>query len=242
MPIQTSDSFPNSERDDDSSLAPTKVRGTAFGTAVGGSGHLLGPETSAYATISTEFAEEFWRDYFAQLSRPTPLPHVTGTLGTTDATEYVRLEMSSSEIAACWGFCREHETRVEILLAAAWAILLNRYSGDAEVVFGVPAGAVGDLVPVSVAFSSDAKLRDIVTQVAASCELIAKHDLSIGEPLRKMLRNVQVAAPLNWGIRWRREVGDSDVGVEGAVREFGAVLVLDCDTRHGDLDIQLAYN
>ena len=86
-------------------------------------------------------AEAFWRDELEGITSPTPLPHdyapETGEGGDTSVRDRVRRQVSTSLTD------RLHERTetddsltVNTFVQAAWGLLLSRYSGEKDVVFG----------------------------------------------------------------------------------------------------------
>lgn len=89
-------------------------------------------------------AERYWRQYFAGLSETTdyvvdrihPAALQSAAFDAEGfAKEGVRLSEKLTE--ELWNFARCHEISVNTLVQGAWALLLSRYSGRADVVFGV---------------------------------------------------------------------------------------------------------
>lgn len=98
-------------------------------------------------------AETFWRDELAGITAPTPLPLATGAaLGQADGTgnygqERLRLGLAVSQQLQT--VARALHITVNTLVQASWAAVLSRYSGQAEVLFGmVVAGRDADLVGI----------------------------------------------------------------------------------------------
>src|SRR5438552_2020595 len=84
-------------------------------------------------------AEQFWRRELAGVSGPTPLvaDRPAGSLSDSSRaydTEQVRL--SEEATGALRSLAREHQLTINTIALGAWALLLNRYSGDEVVVFG----------------------------------------------------------------------------------------------------------
>jgi hypothetical protein len=82
-------------------------------------------------------AEEFWREYLKGFARPTKLriEKASPNRSTTYNEQEVRLtdEVTENLIKAT----RELQVTVSTVIQAVWAILLSRYSGEQEVVFGI---------------------------------------------------------------------------------------------------------
>ncbi|WP_062347635.1 non-ribosomal peptide synthetase [Herbidospora yilanensis] len=84
----------------------------------------------------TAAAERFWRHELAGLDRPTPLG--VDRPATGEAPEFAEhhLALTSEQTAALRRYARDHRLTVNTLTQGAWALLLSRYSGERDVVFG----------------------------------------------------------------------------------------------------------
>ncbi|MFF7651508.1 non-ribosomal peptide synthase/polyketide synthase [Streptomyces sp. NPDC007983] len=83
-------------------------------------------------------AEEYWRALLAGVAAPTPLPYDRKPLEShragSSATVAVALGTGvSAELRAA---ARRHGLTVNTIVQGAWALLLSRYSGEPDVVFG----------------------------------------------------------------------------------------------------------
>jgi amino acid adenylation domain-containing protein len=82
-------------------------------------------------------AEAYWKAALAGLSAPTGLPAgrpASAALPTGQRTRELRLPAAVT--AGLEAFAREHGLTLNTLIQAAWALLLSRYTGEADVVFG----------------------------------------------------------------------------------------------------------
>ena len=85
-------------------------------------------------------AERFWRQYLQGLTTPTQIQAQTPaqsspeTIVPRHAEHVVRLTADAT--AQFQGFAQQHGLTLNTLIQGAWAILLSRYSGSTEVVFG----------------------------------------------------------------------------------------------------------
>ncbi|AFY36084.1 amino acid adenylation domain-containing protein [Calothrix sp. PCC 7507] len=80
-------------------------------------------------------AESFWRDLLKGLTAPTPLlvdsvPREQGSFG----EQAIRL--SEKTTAMLQSLAQQHQLTLNTLVQGAWALLLSRYSGETDVVFG----------------------------------------------------------------------------------------------------------
>ena len=83
-------------------------------------------------------AERFWRERLKGFTRPTPL-----TVGQTPVTEdrrpkynEQRLTLTAAETETLRAFARRARVTPNTLVQGAWAVLLSRYSGQDDVVYG----------------------------------------------------------------------------------------------------------
>ena len=92
--------------------------------------------------------ESFWREQLAGLAAPTPLV-VDRPVGREHAVEdvaHVDASLSIAETRALDALCRQHQLTPNTCVQGAWALLLSRYSGLDDVLFGVTvAGRPADL-------------------------------------------------------------------------------------------------
>src|SRR5689334_5380595 len=80
-------------------------------------------------------AEAYWRDALAGFTTTTRLSLERAVNGASGyAEEQVRLSATESERVQ--RFAREQQVTVNTLVQSAWALLLSRYSGEEEVLFG----------------------------------------------------------------------------------------------------------
>src|SRR5262249_27718974 len=84
-------------------------------------------------------AELFWRQVLKGFVAPTPLtvdrPHHAGATHHAYASHQIALPETST--AALQAFARAHQLTLSTLVQGAWALLLSRYSGEEDVIFGV---------------------------------------------------------------------------------------------------------
>ncbi|MFY0565974.1 non-ribosomal peptide synthase/polyketide synthase [Archangium lansingense] len=83
--------------------------------------------------------ESFWRSYLAGVSSPTPLPadtHASPPPGQAPSHPFHELHLSAEASAALQSFSRQHQLTLNTLALASWALVLSRYSGENELLFG----------------------------------------------------------------------------------------------------------
>ncbi len=128
-------------------------------------------------------AEAYWRRTLKDFTKPTPLvncaPHVSSTREDGDAYVNEYYPLSATATSALRSLARQQQLTVNTLLQGAWAILLSRYCGENDVVFGTvvsgrPADLVGseqmvgnfhNLLPVRVEASPEAQLLPWLRQL-----------------------------------------------------------------------------
>jgi|GEM_PF-401820 len=87
-----------------------------------------------------EEAEKFWQKSLQGLTAPTPLvversPQQRSQHSLSDQHQDLTLGVTTSR--ALQSFVQQHRLTLATLVQAAWALLLSRYSGESEVLFGV---------------------------------------------------------------------------------------------------------
>jgi amino acid adenylation domain-containing protein len=134
-------------------------------------------------------AKEFWRQKLQGFTAPTPLRidrlSPQGERGEISyGEEEIRLTVAAT--AAAQSFVKKHQLTLNNLVQVTWGLLLSRYSGEADVVFGAtvsgrPSKLVGvesmvglfiNTLPVRVQMSSETELlgllKDLQTQQVES--------------------------------------------------------------------------
>src|SRR6185436_5880647 len=81
-------------------------------------------------------AEEFWRRDLAGLSAPTPLAVDRLAIAAESLRSSRHLVLSAAATGELRAFARRHGLTLSILMHGAWAVLLSRYSGETDVLFG----------------------------------------------------------------------------------------------------------
>jgi amino acid adenylation domain-containing protein/non-ribosomal peptide synthase protein (TIGR01720 family) len=129
-------------------------------------------------------AEAFWRQALSGLSAPTPLrvDRALGSLSSeVESYDEQEIQLSVEATASLQSLARGHQLTVSTLVHGAWAILLSRYSGQEDVVFGAtvsgrPADLAGvesmvglfiNTLPIRVQASPEAFLLDWLKQLQA---------------------------------------------------------------------------
>jgi amino acid adenylation domain-containing protein/non-ribosomal peptide synthase protein (TIGR01720 family) len=84
-------------------------------------------------------AEGFWRRVLAGYKAPPPLgvSRATGRLSDEDeGYDAQQIKLSVATTAALQALARQHQLTLNTLVQGAWALLLSRYTGEEDVVFG----------------------------------------------------------------------------------------------------------
>lgn len=129
-------------------------------------------------------AENFWRDELKDFRSPTPLV-VTRSDQKAVADEPVyteqEIKLSTSLTSALKSLASAHQVTLNNMVQGAWALLLGRYSGESEVVFGATRACrrsaiegaesiVGPLIntlPMRIGMAEDAELISWLKQIRA---------------------------------------------------------------------------
>jgi len=96
----------------------------------------------------------FWQRILEGFSSPTPLPGAARSGDRTDAPSgFAEAHLSAEASATLRSFAAKHGFELRSIVAGAWAIVLSRYSGEEDVVFGIldpRAAASSEILPVRV--------------------------------------------------------------------------------------------
>ena len=126
-------------------------------------------------------ADAFWREYLRDWHHATPLGLSSALQDHKSGVEDVATELSPAASAALTALSTRHRLTLNTIFQGAWAILLHRFSGQSDVVFGVTvAGRPPELpgvesivglfintLPLRVKVSQDAKLVPWLAQLVA---------------------------------------------------------------------------
>src|SRR3569832_1317142 len=82
-------------------------------------------------------AETYWRQTLRGFAEPTSFGVGNGKASATHTYAEEQLYLSAETSEALQAFSRRHQLTLNTLFQGAWAMLLNRYSGARNVVFGV---------------------------------------------------------------------------------------------------------
>jgi len=100
---------------------------------------------------AVEAAEAYWRTALSGFTGPTPLIIDKSIDNIAQQNGYAKssLTLSAAHSQALQNFVKQRQLTLNTLVQGAWAVLLSRYSGDNDVVFGVTvSGRPADLIGV----------------------------------------------------------------------------------------------
>lgn len=154
------------------------------------------PELRPYAdyiswleTADLAKAESFWREYLRGFTLANQVPALDGTDSNESGRGELEIALSEETTAALRNFAAQEGFTVNTVVQGAWALLLGRYSGSADVVFGATracrnfapdaASMVGTFIntlPVRVHIDNDLQLVGWLKQLRASQREIREHE------------------------------------------------------------------
>jgi amino acid adenylation domain-containing protein/non-ribosomal peptide synthase protein (TIGR01720 family) len=82
-------------------------------------------------------AESFWRETLNAFTEPTSLAIENTHTGQEQGYSEESLHLSETSTRSLQAFARQNQLTLSTLLYGAWSILLSRYSGERDIVFGV---------------------------------------------------------------------------------------------------------
>jgi len=140
-------------------------------------------------------AETFWRRTLADFTAPTPLV-VDGSPesvpGQGEQYDVLEIRLSAGTTAALRALARHHHLTLGTLVQGAWALLLSRYSGEKDVIFGATvSGRPADLpgvdtmvglfintLPVRVQVKSEVSVVDWLQELQARLVEMRQYEYS----------------------------------------------------------------
>lgn len=161
-------------------------------------------------TLDVAKAEKFWREQLKGVSTPTllPLPRPAAPVAGDDANDArgeLAFRLSEATTAALRSAAKRHQVTMNTMVQAAWAIVLHRYTGEGDVVFGavracrhIPVEGAGSVVgmfintvPVRVRVPADGSLGELLRELRE--QWVALRDFE-HTPLMKAVQGSDVAA------------------------------------------------
>jgi amino acid adenylation domain-containing protein/non-ribosomal peptide synthase protein (TIGR01720 family) len=82
----------------------------------------------------SDAAEAYWREALAGFAAPTPL--VYDRVADGDGAERHSVSLDPDVASSLWALTRRERVTLNTIVQGAWALLLSRYSGERDVVFG----------------------------------------------------------------------------------------------------------
>ena len=131
-----------------------------------------------------ERAEQFWRRAMAGLEAPTALPvdaEPVDPSSASDLSDKLHFSLSKAETASLQQMARRQQLTLNTVVQGAWALLLARWSGDEDVVFGATVSGR----PASLA-GSDAMVGLFINTLPVRARLVP--NMPVGEWLRGLQR------------------------------------------------------
>ncbi|HEX6289176.1 MAG TPA: condensation domain-containing protein, partial [Herpetosiphonaceae bacterium] len=136
-------------------------------------------------------AEDFWRETLRGFVAPTRLRIERESAAGEDYAVQV-LYLSQAATTALQALARQHRVTLNILVQGAWALLLSRYSGDSDIVYGVTVagrpteltgfeGMIGvfiNTLPVRVQLRPDQRLLDWLQDLNAQQVELRQYEYS----------------------------------------------------------------
>ncbi|HEX6967972.1 MAG TPA: amino acid adenylation domain-containing protein [Micromonosporaceae bacterium] len=151
---------------------------------------------------SPDIDRGYWQERLHETVLPTPLPlrPVTGLPPRRpESMREIVTTLGESERAALRQAAESAGVSLSTLLHAAWAVLLHRYSGEQDVVFGVARscrrdtsvdadqiiGLVINTVPLRITVNADLTVRDWLRRVRTQLSELGTHQLTPLETIHK---------------------------------------------------------
>jgi amino acid adenylation domain-containing protein len=147
----------------------------------------------------------FWHDYLAGYAEPTPLcPTSPRRTGEGD-TKRLDLAFSNEQRSALRTLARSHRVTLNTVFQAAWAILVSRYSGNNDVVYGTTVsgrnvempgvdsiiGLLLNSLPVRIQVDENVRVNEWLPSVQETLSLLGQFEAT---PLSDIRRASDLAA------------------------------------------------
>src|SRR5688572_5126740 len=84
-----------------------------------------------------EHARLYWRSVLGSVDAATSLPLITKRSRVRSRPAVEKLDLSRADTLALLRVAEKHDLPPELMIEAAWACLLSRYTGERELLFGV---------------------------------------------------------------------------------------------------------
>ncbi|MGF1737867.1 amino acid adenylation domain-containing protein [Photobacterium satsumensis] len=127
-------------------------------------------------------ANAYWREQLGTFAEPTPLPRDTARGAATAPNNERHQCLSASQTRQLEQFARQHHITLNSLVQGAWALLLHRYSGCRDIVFG------------STVSGRTAELTGVEEMVGLFINTLpVRFDIDPDQPLLEWLQEIQLA-------------------------------------------------
>ncbi|MCA9942706.1 MAG: hypothetical protein KC449_04460, partial [Anaerolineales bacterium] len=120
-------------------------------------------------------AQQFWQDTLAGFVFPTPLTVDKSSRtpsSQSQAAGQLPRQLPKELYAALKQFCHQHDLALSTLLQAAWGLLLSRYSGEQDVIFGTATSSASGPLPLRCQIEPDDTVLPWLTQVQANLQAL----------------------------------------------------------------------
>jgi len=121
-------------------------------------------------------AESFWRNTLNGFTAPTPISIarvIRDSHSNGNSTGAYRMRLSEEASSSLQTFARQNQLTMNTLVQGAWALLLSRYSGESDVVFGaVVSGRPPDLAGVETMAGNFINTLPVRVQIAPDVHVI----------------------------------------------------------------------
>ncbi|MEM6445464.1 MAG: amino acid adenylation domain-containing protein [Cyanobacteria bacterium P01_D01_bin.123] len=119
-------------------------------------------------------ARQFWTALLAGFTEPTPLPGERGVANASSTEACFRSHLLDTRfLTALQDFGRTHRLTLSTLINGAWALVLSRYSGERDIVFGlVVSGRSIDLADIESRIGLFVNTLPVRVEIAESTELV----------------------------------------------------------------------
>ncbi len=130
-----------------------------------------------------EEARKYWREYLAEVETVTRLPYDKQARGEQEPVHGKQTaSLGVEETGQLKELAKKHQTTINTLVQLAWGVLLQRYSGDRQVVFGAVisgrsaeveeiermVGLFINTIPVVVNFEGETELGELIEKIQST--------------------------------------------------------------------------
>jgi len=163
-------------------------------------------------TLDQKASKTFFHELLAGKSAPTPLPNAEPALHPLSANGYgeaIHL-ISESDVLAARRVAIRTNTSLGTVLQAAWALVLSRFTGDMDVVFGASRacrrtaldgnatsmiGLFTNTLPIRARFGSDGTVADLLMDIRGQSLAMRNHEHTSLASIRQQTEYADVGPP-----------------------------------------------